>query len=214
MIGICCQWKTHSHDFFSPSVAAIEETGFCFVLSLLLWPNSALKRFMAVTYTHSYSFVSIETLSRLQACIWELHKPLTVIRNTHRGGYFHLTGSLFLGLVFNNCRKITEAGDLLLFLSRSAAFCYHPDGVRSFTPCVNFHRGLSCVVALVKVEARSRTVPSRCLLAPCAIWMWALQNSWSLATRFYIRDATLPLITDGSDRHKCLSNAWKLHVYW
>lgn len=92
--------------FFSPSTAAIEETGFCFVLSLLLWPNSALKRFMAVTYTHSYSFVSIETLSPLQACIWELHKPLTVIRNTHRGGYFHLTGSLFLGLIFNNCRKL------------------------------------------------------------------------------------------------------------
>lgn len=61
---------------------------------------------MAVTYTHSYSFVSIETLSPGQACILELHKPLTVRRNTHRHGYFHLTGFLFLGMIFNNCIKL------------------------------------------------------------------------------------------------------------
>ncbi len=60
---------------------------------------------MAVACTHSYSFVSIETLSPGQACILELHKPLPVIRNTHRHGYFHLTGFLFLGIIFSNCRK-------------------------------------------------------------------------------------------------------------
>lgn len=53
------------------------------------WPTSAEeKRFMAVACTHSYSFVSIETLSPEQACVLELHKPLPVIRNTHRHGFF------------------------------------------------------------------------------------------------------------------------------
>lgn len=60
---------------------------------------------MAVACTHSYSFVSIETLSPGQACILELHKPLPVIRNTHRHGYSYLTGFLFLGITLNNCRQ-------------------------------------------------------------------------------------------------------------
>lgn len=82
------KWKNPFSHFFSPllssfclfiylcfaaaasaaaAAAAAEETGSCFVLSLLLWPNSELERFKAVTCTHSYSFVSIETLSPLQA---------------------------------------------------------------------------------------------------------------------------------------------------
>ena len=63
---------------------------------------------MAVACTHSYSFVSIETLSPGQACIFELHKPLPVIRNTHRYGYSLLTGSLFLGVTFCNWRTFTN----------------------------------------------------------------------------------------------------------
>lgn len=70
-----------------------------------LWPNSAVKRFMAVTCTHSYSFVSIETLSPGQACFFELHKLLPVTQNTHRFGYSHLTGFLFLGFTFSEWRK-------------------------------------------------------------------------------------------------------------
>lgn len=71
---------------------------------------------MAVTYTHSYSFVSIETQIPGQARILELHKPLRV--NTHR--HVYLTGFLFLGMMLNNCRKKKKSHKtvyLLLFLS-------------------------------------------------------------------------------------------------
>lgn len=64
-----------------------------------------------LSYTHFYSFVSIETLSPGQACFLVLHKPLTVIRNTHRHGYFRSAGFLFLGMIIcNNYRKMTKPG--------------------------------------------------------------------------------------------------------
>lgn len=61
-----------------------------------------MKRFMAVTYTHSYSLVSIETLNPVRAHILVLHKPPPVIGNIHHHAFFHLTGVLFLGKRFNN----------------------------------------------------------------------------------------------------------------
>lgn len=59
--------------------------------SCYFWPNSALKkRFMAVTYTQSYSFVSIETLNPVRAHILVLHKPPPVLGNTHQHRAFFI----------------------------------------------------------------------------------------------------------------------------
>lgn len=77
-----------------PSRRDLRET-FVLCCHCYFCPNSAVKRFMAVACAHSYSFVSIETLSPGQACILELHKALPVIRNTLRYEYSCLTGILF-----------------------------------------------------------------------------------------------------------------------
>lgn len=105
MIWPCPQWKIHFEQFvwfffsipFSfapPSCRDLRET-FVLCCHCYFCPNSAVKRFMAVACAHSYSFVSIETLSPGQACILELHKALPVIRNTLRYEYSCLTGILF-----------------------------------------------------------------------------------------------------------------------
>lgn len=153
---------------------------------------------MAVACTHSYSFVSIETLSPGQACIFELHKPLPVIRNTQWYGYSHLTGFLFLGIIFCNWRKFTNQVisyhtcaifsclTVLYLVFRSLSnmllhiMCKFP---ARFEPCCGLteSRGTQFTAVAVSVTLR-------------AIWMWVLQNRWSLATQSYICDATVSII--------------------
>lgn len=84
------RWKTLS------GCVGTFEAHLCFVsCHCYFWPKWAVKRFMAVTCTHSYSFVSIETLRAGQPCILELHKALPIIRHTIWCGISHLNGFLF-----------------------------------------------------------------------------------------------------------------------
>ena len=81
MIWSCPQLKIHFERFgfflfffvvFFCTVVIQKRETFVFCCHCYFWPNSAVRRFMAVACTHSYSFVSIETLSPGQACFFRV----------------------------------------------------------------------------------------------------------------------------------------------
>lgn len=176
---------------------------------------------MAVTCTHSYSFVSIETLSPGQACVLELHKALTVIPHTIWYGYSHSTGFLFLALIHNNCRKYQNEG--LFFFHTDAIFipltlvmwCWGAWLSNILLKCISHHVRISIRCWSVSwPQWKSRcTVHYRCCLLYCVPYECGrCRTAGLLATQLYICGATASIIMQWL-KHQSVNNVWELNVY-